>query len=110
LNADPHPRTWQSGIDTPEFYDCVMGIHPSIKECLENIPNPEYGHINTVAFDRNFALVRGPMDLLFAAYKTDVVGYLPDPKKPEIMLGKKFRHLREVAEETKQFTDIKVQS
>lgn len=99
---------FQGSISGPEFYDCVKGQHPSAQECLENLPDPEFKDISSVAFHRNFAIARGPLDLFFLSHKGEVVGYLPKSTRPTVELAKKFSYLKESMEETKQFHDIRV--
>jgi hypothetical protein len=103
-------RVGNNSLDSlvgPEFYDCVKGNHPSAEECMENMLDPNVEN-TSVACHRNFAIVRGPMDTFFLGYKTDVVGIVPPTKRPTVELGKKFAHLKEAVEETRQFHDIKL--
>lgn len=108
LTTDNSPRrnTFQGTLGGPEFYDCVKGNHPSAEECMENMLDPSVEN-TAVACHRNFAIIRGPMDTFFLGYKTDVVGFIPPTKRPTVELGKKFAHLKEAVEESKQFHDIK---
>ena len=102
----------RGGIDQlvgEEFYDCVKGNHPSAEECMENMLDPNVENVS-VACHRNFAIVRGPMDTFFLGYKTDVVGVVPPTKRPTVELGKKFAHLKEAVEETRQFHDIRIRA
>jgi hypothetical protein len=103
-------RTYQGNLSGPEFYDCVKGLHPSAQECLDNLPDPDFKDITSVAFHRNFAIARGPLDLLFLSYKAEVVGFVPQTARPTVELAKKYTYLRETVEETKQFHDIRVRS
>jgi hypothetical protein len=91
----------------PEFVDCVKGAHPTAMECLKNLLDKTVEN-SSVAFDRNFAFVRGPLDTLFLQYKTDVVGFVPATDRPQVELGAKFKHLKEVVEESKHFEAVKV--
>jgi hypothetical protein len=94
-------------LSGPEFYDCVKGNHPSAEECMDNMLDPSVQN-RSVACHRNFAIIRGPMDTFFLGYKTDVVGFIPSTKRPQVELGKKFSHLKETIEETKQFHEIRI--
>ena len=58
------------------------------------------------AFHREFALVRGPINTVFLAYKADVVGILPRNDLSLVRLGEEHRHLVEVVENLKIFTAI----
>lgn len=89
----------------PGFRDCIMGVHPSAQECLDNLKDPEI--INeAVAFHRQFAFVRGPLDMIFLAYKTDIVGVLPNRDLSVLRVGREFRHTREVIELLRTFDTI----
>ena len=79
------------------FRDCIMGVHPSAQECLDNLKNPEILN-EAAAFHRQFALVRGPLGMIFLAYKTDIVGVLPNRDLTVLRLGREFGHTREVIE------------
>lgn len=107
VSSNKKRGAYQGGLAGPEFYDCVKGKHPSAEECMENMLDPTVEN-TSVACHRNFAIIRGPMDTFFLGYKTDVVGFIPATKRPTVELGKKFTHLKEAVEETKQFHDIKV--
>lgn len=86
-------------VDTvsPEFREMVLGNYPSAAECLQNLKNPEKTN-ESAAFDRSFAFVRGPIDLLFLAYKQDIIGVLPSSSFSNVKLGKKFLYTREAVE------------
>lgn len=92
-------------IFSPEFIDCVKGTYPSAFTCLEKMTNPKVMR-HSVGFHRNFALVRGPIDMLFIAYKHDVVGYLPNNDYSKIVIGKDFLHTKEVVTELNLFSEI----
>jgi hypothetical protein len=88
-----------------EFKSCVIGSHPSAQDCLDALNNPEVGN-ESVAFHRNFAFVRGPLEVLFLAYKSDIVAVLPDCDFSAVRLGKQFSHTREVVEDLGLFNKI----
>lgn len=88
-----------------EFRDCVMGDYPSPRRCLEELTKGEVENL-AVAFNRNFAVVRGPIDTLFLAYKRDVVGVLPRGDFYSLRLGKNYKHVKEAARELRLFTNI----
>ncbi len=88
-----------------EFRDTIMGKYPSPEICLTELldPNTEnYSH----GFHRNFALARGPIDMLFLAYKSDIVGVLTNSNFGVLKLGKKFGHTREAIADLQLFTNI----
>ena len=88
-----------------EFYDCVKGVYHKPQECLNAMKDPEVEN-SAAAFDRMFAFVRGPMDMVFLAYKTDVIGVLPDGTLDSVRIGKEFAHTKEVVEGLKLFNNV----
>lgn len=76
---------------TKEFDETIRGIYPNYRGCIDKLESSM--EVESVAFDRNFALQRGPLDMIFLAYKTKIVGIA---NKPSITLGKKFSHLKEL--------------
>lgn len=90
---------------TPEFEDCVYGRYPSAEECLQNLQDPLV--INeSAAFHRYLALVRGPLNTIYLAYRTDVVGYLPMNSLERLVLGRDFGYLKEFLEESETFGSV----
>lgn len=87
------------------FRDCILNNHPTAQECLDNLLNPEIAN-EAVGFNRHFALVRGPIDLLFLAYKSDVIGVLPNNDLSSVRLGRSFQHTREVVESLNLFNSV----
>jgi hypothetical protein len=78
----------------PAFLAAVTGKHPSAAECLQALLNPAVEN-NAAAFDRHFAFVRGPLGLVFLAYKTDIVGVMPKKDLTLLQLDSKWLHLAE---------------
>jgi len=106
LSAGQSHRGTPGGVAafTAEFRDCVVGDHPTPKECIEGL---KADNINeSVAFHRNFALVRGPIDTLFLGYKDEVVGVLPRGDFSALRLGRQFKHVKEAAHDLRLFTTI----
>lgn len=95
-------------LESPEFHDCVVGNYPTIQECLANMRDPEVTN-ESVAFHRDFAVVKGPLGLIFLVYKTDVVGFIPNTEQAELKLARKFAHLREVVTNTGAFSQITIE-
>lgn len=89
----------------PAFKSCVLGEYPSAHECLTNLNDPKIVN-NSAAFHRKFALVRGPIGMLFLAYKQEVVGLLTNGNFSNLRLGREFQHTREVIEELNLFSAI----
>lgn len=90
---------------SPELRDCILADHHSAFEALNALNNPKIAN-DAYGFSREFALVRGPMDLLFLAYRTDIIGVLPKRDFSLVNLGKEFQHCREVVEELELFYTI----
>ena len=88
------------------FRQCVLGKYPSAAECLTNLTDPEVVN-DAAAFSRSFAFVRGPLEMLFLFYKTDVVGLLPNGDFSLLKLGREFGFVREAIEELNLFQIIK---
>lgn len=88
---------------------CVLAEHPSPEECLTNLKNPQVEN-EAAAFHRNFALVRGPIGMMFVAYKQDVIGVLPYGDFTKMRIGRHFHHTKEAVEELGLFGDIKLLS
>jgi hypothetical protein len=72
----------------------VTGKHPSAAECLQALLDSAVEN-NAAAFDRHFAFVRGPLGLVFLAYKTDIVGVMPKKDLTLLQLDSKCLHLAE---------------
>lgn len=89
----------------PEFRDCIKGDYPTPNECLKGITSGK--NVNeSVAFNRNFALVKGPIGTLFLGYKNDVVGLLPQNDFKYLTLGNKFKHCKEAVSELNLFYNV----
>lgn len=88
-----------------EMYNTVKGIYPSADECFARF---EAGDVDndSVAFDRNFAFVQGPLNLVYLAYKDDIVGFLPSVADREVRLGREFQHLKEAVSELGVFYKV----
>ncbi len=107
LSASPSnlSRHVVMSLYTERFKDCVKGRHPTPNEVLIKLTSKEFKN-ESVAFHREFALVLGPIETLFLAYKQDVVGALPHGDYTSVKLGRKFHHLKEVVEELRLFYRI----
>lgn len=87
------------------LYDTIVGNYPSIDEVLTNLTDDTISN-TSVAFDREFALVRGPVGLLFLAYRGEIVGYLPYNNTSEVKISNKFSYVKESVDELAKFTKI----
>jgi hypothetical protein len=87
------------------FKECVMGLYPTAQECLVNLLDPEVVN-EAAAFNREFALVRGPLNMLFLAYKYDIVAVLPKNDFSMVRIGRDYHHTKEVIENLGLFQSI----
>lgn len=94
-------------ITHPNFGEMIIGNYPTPEECLKAMRDPAVGNTG-VAFHRLFAILRGPLDMLFIAYKNDIVGFLPNHDLSVLSLGKKFAHLQEAITELDVFGSLSV--
>ena len=92
-------------IFSEAFCSTILGKYPTIQECFEKLSDDNIGNTGA-AFDRNFAIIRGPLEMLFLAYKSDIMGVFPEGSPRFLRLGRKFRHLREVCEALGKFERI----
>lgn len=88
-----------------DFRDCIMASHPSFQEVVENLRDPEVVN-EGAAFARDFAVVRGPLDLLFLCHKTKTVGLIEGDKTFRLRLDKTCKHLTEAAQELGVFYSV----
>lgn len=93
---------------TKEFKHCILGEHPTPKEVLDGLTSDKYVN-ESVAFNRKFALLKGPIDLLFLNYKGDTIGVLPNSDFSKVVIGRNFHYLKEVVDELNLFSDIRLQ-
>lgn len=92
-------------LDNIAFRGCVLSQHPSPQECVANLNDPDIAN-EAVAFHRDFAFVRGPIDMMFLAYKDDIIGALPNRDFSQLRLGRHYNHTREVVSELNLFGNI----
>lgn len=90
------------------FYNTLVGDYPSLKECIDNLKDESCTN-DAAAFDRKFAIIRGPMNMLFLGYKDEVVGQLVNNDTSILRLSSKFKHVKESIEELGAFNNIVVQ-
>lgn len=83
----------------------IKGVYPTFEECQQALSDDKVSN-TAAAFHRDFALVKGPLGLLYLAYKQDLVGFLPAGQGREVKLGAQFTHLREVVTEVGLTTTV----
>jgi len=103
--SQPNFRSRGVGLLSYELADTILGNYPSFDETFEALNNPEISNVGA-AFDRKFALVRGPIGMLFLAYKDEIVGVFPNNDKSFLKIGENFRHLTEILTATEYFGRI----
>lgn len=91
----------------PAFRDCILNAHPTAQDCLSNLLDPKIVNV-AAGFNRNFAFVRGPIGMIFLAYKSDIVGVLPNHDIGTVRLGREFRHTKEAVEQLGLFNNIQM--
>ena len=108
LNLEENIKATSSPVDMlgPEMYMCIKGEHPSPKRCIEALTADKYTN-TAAAFHRHFAFMRGPVDSLFLAYKSNTIGILPHGDLSQVKLAKNFTYTKEVVDELHLFEDIK---
>lgn len=94
-------------IATPEFRNCVVGDYPTAEACIKNLKDPDVIN-NAAAFHREFAIVRGPMGMLFLGYRTDIIGLLPQSDLSAVRLGVEYHYTKEAVSDLKLFRDIQL--
>ena len=95
----------ETNIFTEGFRECILGAYPTAVECLENLKDPTISN-EAAAFNRCFAFVRGPIDMMFLAYKNNVVGVLPTSDFSSVRLGRDFAHVKEAVQSLNLFTSV----
>lgn len=93
----------------PQIHNCIMGVYPTIQECLVNLADPKCAN-NSVAFHRQFAILRGPLLTLYLSYKGQLIGFIPGSDTSVVRLDKEFAYVKEVVEATKVFDKIELGS
>lgn len=88
------------------FSDMIMGKYPTYNEAYLALIDPEVSN-EAIAFHRNFALIRGPVETMFLGYKDKVVGLVTHNTNHNLILGKEYRHLKEAVEELNVFGTVR---
>lgn len=102
-------RGWSSTMEGPDFRACILGEHPSIQDVVTNLRDPEITR-DSAAFHRNFAIIRGPVSSLFLVYKTEVIGLVSgSPGNLNAVIGRNFKHYKEVVDLTNAFSSVTLQ-
>lgn len=97
--------TVASSFCSPFMKATIENKYPSLELSLTMIQKPEF---SSIAFSRNFALLKGPVSSTFLCYKEDIVG-LVNPDTKEAKLSKDFKYLKELTEELNTFTKVEME-
>lgn len=96
-------------ITSYQLGDAIRNIYPDYKEVITNLNDDQVAN-QACAFHREFAAVRGPLNLLFLAYKDEIVGLLDGESGDKLVLEKRYSYVKEVAETTGVFSTITVKN
>lgn len=88
-----------------EVRQTIVGEYPSPQETLNKLLDPRVENL-AVGFHRHFALIRGPLEMLFLGHKGEVIGILGKNDFSSLRLGKKFLYLSEIVAELGLFSNI----
>jgi hypothetical protein len=105
MARDPVPMHHSFDLWSEDFYDCVMGKYPSIDTCLSKLRDPTIAN-EAAAFHRYFALVKGPIGMVFLSYKGDIVGVLDNKNLSSLTVDRDFNYTREAISDLHVFNSI----
>lgn len=90
-----------------DMYYTYKGMYPTLDETLTALKDPSITNLG-VGFDRHYAITRGPANMFFLAYKTDIVGLLPNRNAEVVLLTPEYFYLKEVIQESAFFNSVEV--
>lgn len=94
------------GATSVPLYHTIMGNYPTPLECIKNLTDKKNAN-QGAAFNREFAFLAGPAETLFLAYKSDVVGVLPEGDLSAVKLANKYKYVKEAVADLNLFETIK---
>lgn len=106
---DKFDGSYGGNLGGPALRDTILGHYPTLRTCLEGLKDPDKMGVeprDSVAFHRDFALLKGPLDLIFLAHKTDIVGLV---ENTDAVLAANYKYLREITENTNCFNRVRIQ-
>lgn len=106
VSRPPTPAHYSFDTWSEDFYDCVMGNYPSVDTCLSKLRDDRCAN-EAAAFSRYFALVRGPIGMLFLSYKGEIVGLLDNKNLSSLTVDKEFSYTKEAISELHIFNNIR---
>ena len=89
----------------PQVHSAITGRYPDVDTVLSNLTDKKISN-SSVAFHREFAVVRGPLNLLFVAYRGEIVGFLPNNNTSQIKITDEYNYVKEVVDELHVFNAI----
>jgi len=107
LPKDGRPMRQSCSLDSIQLARTIVNDYPTPEECLKALADDRVAN-EGAAFHRQFAIMRGPLDIMFVAYKAEVIGTLPNHDLSLITIGRNFNHCKEAVAELGVFGDIKV--
>lgn len=90
-----------------ELCDTIVGNYPSFYSSVTKLRDPKVLN-DGVAFHRHFALLRGPLNMLFLVYRSDVIGFLPNNDDTVVTIDKGFEYTKEVVDNLNIFKNINI--
>lgn len=106
MTRSPKPINYNFDLWSEDFHDCIMADHPSIDECMSKLTNHSFAN-EAAAFHRYFAIVRGPIGMLFLSYKGDIVGLLDNNNLSSVTMDRDYRYVKETVDDLHVFKNIK---
>jgi hypothetical protein len=101
------PRASRPGLFSKEFARTVYGEYPTLEEVIGGLKDPTVSSV-ACAFHREFAIVKGPIKTLFLAYRTDIIGILPNKDTGKVVLSYEFGYVKETIQELGIFNEVLV--
>lgn len=106
MKKAPNPAGYTFDMWSRDFCDCIMGRYPNADLCLSKLRDHTIAN-EAIAFDRYFAFVRGPIDMLFLSYKGEIVGLLDNNNLSQITIGREHKYTREAVSELHIFSQVR---
>lgn len=109
LTINPKMPKMSGGLCTTSYplYETIMNRYPEPEECVKQLMAQDNGNTGA-AFHRQFAFMKGPIDVIFLAYKEDIVGVLPEGNLSRVKLAPTFKHTKEVVQDLHIFNTVEV--
>lgn len=105
MTRSPKPINYNFDLWSEDFLDCIMGQHPSIDTCMSKLTDYNFAN-EAAAFHRYFAVVKGPIGMLFLSYKGDIIGLLDNNNLSSITMDRDYRYAKEAVDDLRIFKNI----